>query len=402
MRTLRFALILSTLAVVPAASGVAAQGMGLPSRLAEVEGERSRSCVDILQRLEAVDQRMAPYARRVERLRAIAQAVALEERSFVDSLSTDDPLEARVREWFATDEALARRYVTQQDPTLLAERNAGRETIKAALTRAMEQVQAEANEVLGDDEEVVAQAARCDGAIFLRPAVLEACETGSGALCEDAALPASERTRFRFVEVAASLWEMEEMRPWSQPTPIRAGPTGLAGGRTVGTTRVGNVVATVAFTPILLPREQIPPETLSAYQATNDSLGVTFRHPTIAFTPALGVRVALPQPLDEEDGYILHFGSPDQAEVVWAGDAGTGGALESTVPLTAGQVRRLAAGDRLTLTAVADAEPQPEAVYAIGIGNVAQAQSAQALLGYMRNQMGEDLTRLVPASGTEQ
>ncbi|MDX1494552.1 MAG: hypothetical protein R3253_10860, partial [Longimicrobiales bacterium] len=95
------------------------------------------------------------------------------------------------------------------------------------------------------------------------------------------------------------------------------------------------------------------------------------------------------------------FGSPEQAEVVWAGDAGTGGALEGTVPLTAGQVRRLAAGDRLTLTAVADAEPQPEAVYAIAIGNVSQAQNAQALLGYMRNQLGQDLSRLVPPAGTE-
>jgi len=169
----------------------------------------------------------------------------------------------------------------------------------------------------------------------------------------------------------------------------------------VGFTRVGNVVATVAFTAIILPREQIPEETLAAYEATNTALGVTFQHPTIAFTPALGVRLALPQPLDAENGYVLHFGSPDQAEVVWAGDAGTGRPLEGTVPLTAGQVQRLAAGDRLTLTAIANAEPVPDAVYAIRIGNVTQAQNTQALLGYMQSQLGEDLAQIVPPSGTE-
>ncbi|MBT8489377.1 MAG: hypothetical protein KJO65_11185, partial [Gemmatimonadetes bacterium] len=191
------------------------------------------------------------------------------------------------------------------------------------------------------------------------------------------------------------------IRPWTQPAPIRPGPSGLTGGRTIGFTRVGNVVVTVAFTAIILPREQIPPETLTAYEATNSALGVTVDHPTIVFTPALGVRVALPEPLDQEDGYVLHFGSPDQAEVVWAGDAGTGSPIEATVPLTAGQVQRLTAGDRLTLTAIADAEPVPDAVYAVRIGSVTQTQRTKALLSYMQNQLGQDLAQIVPPSGTE-
>jgi len=169
----------------------------------------------------------------------------------------------------------------------------------------------------------------------------------------------------------------------------------------VGFTRVGNVVASVAFTPLFAPREQTPPEVLAAYEATNDSLGVTFDHAQIAFTPALGIRVAIPEALDQEDGYILHFGAPDDAEVLWAGDADTGAPLEATVPLTPGQVQRLTAGHRLTLTAVAQREPVPDAVYAISIGNVNQAQSTQALLGYMRQQLNADLAQIVPPSDTQ-
>lgn len=400
MRLLRLTFLLTVL-LPGAAVDVLAQGLGSPSRLAEVERARSTSCVAILERLEAVDARLEPFGQRIERLQAIARAIALEDRSLVEPFDTGVPTEARVEEWFDSDEVLARRYVAQQEASILAERTAGRETIKATVTRALEEVQAEANEVLGDDEDVINAAAPCDGAIFVRPAVLEACERASGAICEDARLPADEPSRFQFVDDASAMWEMQEVRPWTQPAPVRPGPNGLTGGRTVGFTRVGNVVATVAFTAIILPREQIPPETLSAYEATNSALGVSLDHPTITFTPALGVRLALPEPLDTEDGYVLHFGSPEQAEVVWAGDAGTGQPIEATVPLTAGHVQRLTAGDRLTLTAIANAEPQPDAVYAIRIGNVTQSQSTQALLGYMRNQLGQDLARIVPPSGTQ-
>lgn len=400
MRTVPLA-ALSAIILASVAPGLAAQGLGSPSRLAEVELERSRECVDILARTDGLDRQMEPLVQRGQRLQAIARAIALEDRAFVDSLDAEDAVEARVIEWFANDEALARRYVAQQDPSLQAERTAGRETIKATVSRAMEEVQSEVNEILEANQELLAEAAPCDGAIFVRPAVLEACEEGSSRLCDQAALPASEVSGVRFVDEPASIWEIEQLRPWTQPTPLRPGPTGLDGGRTVGYTRVGNVVASVAFTPLLAPREQTPPDVLSAYEATNQALGITFDHPQIAFTPALGIRVALPQPLDEEDGYILHFGAPDEAEVVWAGDAGTGAPLEATVPLTAGQVRRLTAGDPLTLTAVAQREPVPDAVYAIAIGSVNQAQNTRALLGYMESQLARDLARLVPPSEGE-
>lgn len=400
---MRFAPLTAPLAItlILTAPGLAAQALGSPSRLAEVELERSRSCVDVLARAEELDGQVQPLIERGRRLQAIAQAIALEDRAFVDSLDGENPVEARVLEWFATDEALARRYVAQQDPSVQAERTAGRETIKATVSRAMEQVQSEVTEILQANQELLAEAAPCDGAIFVRPAVLQACEEGSGTLCRQAELSASEVTGVRFVDDPSSIWEIEELRPWTAPTPLRAGPNGLDGGRTAGFARVGNVVASVAFTPLLAPRDQTPDDVLSTYEANNQALGITFDHPQIAFTPALGIRVALPQPLDEEDGYILHFGAPEEAEVVWAGEAGTGGPLEATVPLTPGQVRRLTAGDPLTLTAVAQREPSADAVYAIAISNVSQAQNTQALLGYMERQLNQDLARLVPPSDTE-
>ncbi|MDH3272113.1 MAG: hypothetical protein OEN56_12310 [Gemmatimonadota bacterium] len=377
---------------------VSAQGFGTPSRLAEVELARSRDCVAILARVEVLNAEMEPIARRSQRLTAIAQAIALEERSIIDSLNVEDPVEARVREWFANDASLARRYVNQPDASLAAERTANRETIKATVTRAITGLREEASAKVADNQALIAEAAPCDGAIFVRSAVLTACETGSGPICEDARLAASEGARFRFVDDAASIWEIEEIRPWTQPGPLRPGATGLDGGRTIGFTRVGNVVATVALTPLFAPKAQVPPEALAAYEATNDSLGLAFSHPNLVFTPALGIRVALPQPLDEETGYVLHFGEPDDADVVWMGDAGTGAPLEATVPLSPSQVRRLATGDPLMLTAVQATEDTPDAVFAIGIGNVNQARNAQALLTYMASQLSADVTQLIPPS----
>lgn len=397
---------LSSLALVVSLTPTVAwgQGFGMPSRLAEVELERSRTCVGVLERVEALDAEMAPLARRSERLQVIARAIALEDRSVVEPLDPDDPLEVRVREWFASDQSLARRSLNRQDASIQAERAAGRENIKGAVSRAMEEVQREAETAIQANQELIASAAPCDGAIFVRSAVLEACENASGTLCEQAGLPASEVSGVRFVDEPEAIWEIEQSRPWTSPTSLRPGQSGLEGGRTVAFTRVGNLVASVAFAPLFAPREQIPPETLRAYEANNDSLGLTFDHPGIAFTPALAVRLALPRRLDREDGYILHFGTPDQADVVWAGEAGTGEPLESTVALAPSHVRRLVAGDQLTVTAIAGGEAEtdtPEAVYAVGMGTVNQAQSAQALLGYMESRLGEDLARLVPPSGSQ-
>ena len=393
----RPALIALGMLVLPTASS--AQGFGMPSRLADVELERSRTCVGVLERAAQLDQEMEPLARRTRRLQAIAQAIALEDRAIVDSLSADDSLEVRVREWFASDAALARRYVNQQDPSLQAERTAGRETIKAMVARAMEAVQEEAAAAMEANQELLTAVGPCEGAIFVRSAVLEACEEATGPICENARRAPSEVEGFRFVDEPEAIWQIQQFRPWTAPAPLRPGPTGVEGGRTVGYTRVGNVVASVAFMPFFAPTSEIPAEALTLYEAINDSLGITFEHPEIVFTPALGIRLSLPEPLDREDGYILHFGPPDQADVVWAAEAGTGAPLEGTVPLAPEHVHRLTAGQTLTVTAVAEGQEQSDAVYAIGIGNTNQAQATRALLRYMSGQLAQDLARIVPPGG---
>lgn len=382
----------------PAAS---AQALGTPSDLARVELERSRACVGIFREVEALNELMEPLAQRGRRLAMIAQAIAVEDASVVDSLDASDPLEERVREWFRSDAALAQRYLSQQSASITAERAAGRETIKVAVSRALEGVQSEANGLVAEHQPLINRASRCDGAIFVRSAVLEACAEGGGPICEAAALPASEAQGFRFVDDASSLWEIEQTRPWSAPTPLIRGPNGqLDGARTVGFARVGNLIVTAAFTPLFRPRSDTPPEIAAVYEATNDTLGLSFEHPDLLFTPALGIRASLPEGLGEEDGYILHFGPPEEAEVVWTADADTGEPLQSTVPLTPGQVRRLTAGDPLTLTAISNEDDGvPTAGYAVVMGNVNQAPAAQALLAYMASQLGNDVTTLVPPSG---
>ncbi|NIQ53056.1 MAG: hypothetical protein GWN71_06330, partial [Gammaproteobacteria bacterium] len=77
--------------------------------------------------------------------------------------------------------------------------------------------------------------------------MLEACADGSGSICQAAAGAPGEETGFRFVDAPESVWEIQELRPWTAPEPLRPGPAGqLDGGRTIGFTRVGNVVVSVA------------------------------------------------------------------------------------------------------------------------------------------------------------
>lgn len=391
----------SLLGLVIGTTVASAQALGTPSDLARVELERSRACVGIFRDVEALNDLMEPLGVRSRRLGMIAQAIAVEDASVVDSLDTADPLEERVREWFRSDAALAQRYLSQQSASIAAERAAGRETIKVAVSRAMEGVQSEANAVVAEHQPLINRASRCDGAIFVRSAVLEACGEGSGPVCDAAALPASEAQGFRFVDDASSIWEIEQTRPWSAPTPLTRGPNGqLDGARTVGFSRVGNLIVTAAFTPLFRPRRDTPPEIAAMYEATNDTLGLSFEHPDLLFTPALGIRASLPEAFGEEDGYILHFGPPEEAEVVWTADADTGESLQSTVPLTPGQVRRLTAGDPLTLTAISNEEDgPPTAGYAVVVGTVNQAPAAQALLGYMASRLSNDVTALVPPGG---
>ena len=372
-----------------------------PHGLVALELERSHSCVAILARVDVLDAILDPLIARVRRLGALAQALALEDQAIIASLDGQDTVEAQLRDWFAADGALAQSYIVEQDPAIAAERAAARDVIKKVLADAIGEPQAQADVIIRNNRGVAELLGPCDGAIFVRGAVLEACETAAGPICEEAAADPSQASRFRFVDSPESVWEIQELRPWTNATPLQPDPTGqLGGAQTVGYARVGNVVVTVGFTPLLRDRAETPPEDLRSFQATNDALGITFAHPDLAFAPALSIRAALPNPLADETRYVLHFGDVDDPDVVWSGEAGTGETLEDTVPLEFAHVTRLRAGEPITLTAMkGSADGVDEPAFTIEFTNLNQATATEALLGYMARQLSIDLSRLVRPRG---
>ncbi|HSH75526.1 MAG TPA: hypothetical protein VLA09_07590 [Longimicrobiales bacterium] len=384
--------VLAALTVAQAASAQA------PGNYEALELERSRTCVDILARLADLDERLAPLADRSQRLLAIAQAVALEDADVVDSLDATDPVEAAVRDWFAEDAGLANRYLAEPSPTLEEERAAGREAIKNTVTEAVEAVQAEAQVMIDGAGDLGQRAGSCTGAVFVRSAVLEACATAASPVCDAARDSTTQRDDFRFVESAEVLWGLQELRAWTAPGPISVTPDGqLGGAQTVGGTRAGNVIVTVAFAPWLQEREGLSPEAAEQVQTLAESIGFGDAHPRVVFVPALSIRATLPEPLDQESEYLFHFGPPEEAEVFWAASAGTGTNVEALVPLAPGLLARLQAGDQMTLTAVRAAEDgETDALFAIELTSLNQGPAVSALLSYMANQLDGDLAQLIP------
>ena len=88
--------ILSATLLAGAAPAVAQTSDAVPSRLASVELERSRSCVATLAGVEALDDLLDPLAQRSRRLLNIADAISLEDRSITSQLDPSDPLESDV------------------------------------------------------------------------------------------------------------------------------------------------------------------------------------------------------------------------------------------------------------------------------------------------------------------
>ncbi len=386
----RLALVAFT-ALLPVS--LAAQIGAVPSRLVEVETERSRACVSTLRQIAVLDRVLAPIVTRGTRLGEIAEAVALEDRMMVEPFASSDETEVLVQNWFTTDAALAQRYVMSEDSGVLAERQAGRETIKAVITEALTTVQQYADSVLTANTALIQAAGPCDGAIFVRGAVLGACEDASGPICEQAALPAGEARDFRFVDTGDSVWEIQETRPWTVPSPLQPTADGqLGGGRTIGYARVGNVAVSLSFSPLFREKDQMSVAELARYDVINDSLGIAIDHPTLAVTPAFGIRAALNEPLGTETRYVLHFDDINAPEILWSGPAESGTPLEAAIPLGAAHVVRFRAGDPVILTAIGGADGnEPE--YSIMIGNVNQTPAATVLLNYMAAQMADDLSR---------
>lgn len=390
------ALPLESAAQIPSASEAAAQ---LPSAFEALELSRSRECVGVIARIDAVDAQLAPLAERSQRLLAIGQAIALEEREVIDSLRASDPLEAEVRAWFLADGELAQRYLDAPSPALLAERAAARDTIQQHLLREIERVEARADSAIAATGTLGAESGRCTGVVFIRPAVLEACASVTSSVCEAARDSTAAPGRYRFAESAEVLWNVQELRAWSSPGPLQVLPTGqLGGARTVGLTRAANVVVTAAFGPQIRRRADLTPAETARLTVLTDSLEFGAGHPDLFFVPSLAVQATLPTALGGESRYILHFGPPDQPDILWVAQAGTGAPIEGAIELGVGRLQKLLVGEPLSLTALRPTENgENEPVYSIELTSLNQGPATAMLVQYMAQRLTQELEQLTQA-----
>lgn len=371
-----------------------------PAGLAEVELARSSSCVAALARLADLDSIARPYALRMERLRALGRAVSLEDRAEAGALGAADSLEAAVDRWFVADSALAARYVAERTEATQEERTKARNATLDAIRAAMQATATEAESKLVDAQAAEEAAQPCDGSIFVRSAVLEACAGRGSELCRAAADTAA-RGAYRFVDKPTDIWDVEDYRPWTAPGPLQGTPEGaLVGARTAAQARRGNVVLGVALAPLLRNRAELDSAQIAEFEANMDSLGFTFEHPTIVMAPAIEIQASVPAPIGGETHVLVHFGDLSGDDVVWNSEVGKGGLLRATFPASRRDLARLEAGDPLSLTAVRlppGENPTAEPVYTVPLLQVGQSQSVGALLQYMRDGgLARDLAALVP------
>ena len=367
-----------------------------PSRLADLELARSRRCVPALARLSTVNAELEPLARRAQRLQALDNAVGVEDSIRVAPFDASDAVEAAVQQWFTDDGALARRYLESRDAKLQDERLRARaaiiERVQAELRAVAEQGQARIDAA----SDVRDAALECEDAILVRSAVLEVCDTAASPVCEDArAGEAAER--FTFVDAAEDLWDVEQLRPWSKPSPLRVAPNGALVGARIGVlARRANLVLVMGLEPMIRTRDEVGAE----QAAQLDSMGFTFDDPRFVMAPALALQLNLSEPIGGETHYLLHFGdlSDPAGQVVWS--AAAGGAVQAVFPASPNTLARLAAGETVSLTAVrvdGDDARQAEAVFSLELNGVGQAQAVRDLLTYMGGgQLARDLARLVP------
>jgi hypothetical protein len=370
-----------------------------PEGLEAVELARSAACVPALARMAELDAALSPLFARVDRLGALDRAIALEDSSGAAPFDGADPMEAAVRGWFVADGSLAQRYVAEGDESIQDERTLGREAIRARLQEALDGVRAEAEVPLAGADEIRAAAQPCQGAVLVRSAVVEACQAVSSALCD--AVESSDPGQVGFVENAADLWDIQEIRPWTDPEPLGLAPDGtLMGARTAAQARLGNIVLVVGLAPMIRERAQVPDEEAAGFDANLDSLGISFDHPRFVMAPALEVQTNLPAPLDGETHYLLHFGEVTEPDVLWSAPAGTGGLVQAVMPAPGAVLGALQAGEPMSLTAVRMPEgdgTDAEAVFSLQLTPVNQSRAVNALLGYMvGGRLSQDLMALVP------
>jgi len=409
VRNLFLLLLTAALAEALAPAGLVAQEPA-PSRMAEVELERSRTCVPVLIRLEELDLQLAPLGLRVDRIDALYEAVTLEDASRVEPLDPALPEDRLVETWFGADAELAARYVESGDDAVLAERRA----LKAELIRALEEafvtVSREADEILAQDAELPRLAGECEGAILVRPAVVERCpEDSDSRICAEARGTGEPTGAYLFVDAAHDLWDVEQYRPWSSPIAIRPSPEGLlAGGMTATRTRRGNVFLSMGLEPLLHARSDISEEEAAEFDANLEAMGFQFDDPRFVMAPALVIEMGMSRSLDEETLYLLHFGDlSDPAEqVFWTASADLDRPIRARFPVSEGILARLMAGEEVSLSAVrvdgTDEEQEAVLLYSMGFTSVGQEQAVGALLSYMvGGQLAQDLARLIPEGAGE-
>jgi hypothetical protein len=360
--------------------------------------------VGILARVAEANATLEPFNQRLNRLNALGRAVSLENSEEAAPFDSADSLEASVAQWFVSDSILAIRYLATPDSAFIRERATARSGILDQINQAIREQVVQGNERVREAAPVQQEAQICDGAVFVRSAVLDACATTESPICEAASAPPAAEEVGRFVDTPEELWDMEQYRPWSQPAPLQPGPNGgLVGARTSAQARRGNVVFALALAPLIQPRSALPEEEIQAYQANLDSLGFTFENPSFVMSPGFELVAQLPAPLGGETHYVFHFGDLSGDDVIWSIEAGEPRRVQVSIPATPAQLARLQAGEPVSLTAIhvdtaETAEPQAQAVYTLTLLQVGEASNVGALLGYMKDgSLSRDLAALTPA-----
>ena len=408
MRSVPFAVVTSILVLghIPA---LRAQDTPPPA-LGEVENTRSRVCVGALDRLGDLNMRLEPLGRRAAHLRILNQAIALEDSTQAVPFAAGDSVDAAVRAWFRADQAMGLEFAETKDSTLATKREEAKTAIRKLLQESMDSLRTTADSESADADEIQSAAMPCQGAVLVRPTVLEECRaTSSDAQVCAAAADTAQSGLFRFVDKAEDLWDIQELRPWSDPGPLQVGQNGsLVGARTAARSRLGNVVIAVALAPLIRERAQVDSAQAAEFDANLDSLGITFDVPRFVMAPALEVQANLPAPLGGETHYLLHFGEPDAPEIVWSIPADSGGVVQAVVPLSGANLNKLQAGEPLSLTAVRmegppveGQPPQAQFVYTLGLIQVGESRATTALLDYMAHgRLAEDLKRITSAGSS--
>jgi hypothetical protein len=393
-------LLLCALVALPAALG--AQDT-IPSQLAQHELGRSRRCVPAIASFAQLQQELEPVYQRANRIQALNAAVTLEDSARVAPFDSADSVEVAVREWFVADQELARQYVGSRDESIQERRAEARDRLRERLQEALSPLGAEVEQRLTAGASVTSAVQECDEAIFVRSAVLEACQTeaSESPLCQDARTT-EPRGRFAFVENAPDLWDVEELRPWSEPAQLYRTPDGaLAGARTATRTRRGNLMLALGLEPMLRARSTLSAEELAEMDANLDTLGFVFEDARYAMSPVLTLQLNVSEPIGEETHYVLHFGdlSDPLNDVIWSAPATPGTPVQAVFAPQGWVLNALAAGESVYFTAVKMVQEgiPSQAVFVLGVTPVGQARTVGALLGYMKSgQLGKDLMTLIP------